>query len=167
MMTDPIADMLTRIRNAVRVERATVDVPVSKVKRGVAEVLKREGFIWDWREVEAQPVPHLQLELKYGPNGERLIRHIKRAFQDSGISLPDEAREVTFPHGVPVRIIEGEGAAEPAAPVRAKPAAEPETVATKAEAGLQSESKEIKEQARRSWTPGENLLTPSSSADTS
>jgi small-conductance mechanosensitive channel len=96
-----------------------------------------------------------------------VIRHIKRAFQDSGISLPDEAREVTFPHGVPVRIMEGEGAAEPAAPVRAKPAAEPETVATKAEAGLQSESKEIKEQARRSWTPGENLLTPSSSADTS
>jgi small subunit ribosomal protein S8 len=78
MMTDPIADMLTRIRNAVRVERATVEVPVSKVKRGVAEVLKREGYIWDWREVESAPVPHLQLELKYGPNGERLIRHIKR-----------------------------------------------------------------------------------------
>jgi small subunit ribosomal protein S8 len=78
MMTDPIADMLTRIRNAVRVERATVEVPVSKVKRGVAEVLKREGYIWDWREVESAPVPQLQLELKYGPNGERLIRHIKR-----------------------------------------------------------------------------------------
>ena len=51
MMTDPIADMLTRIRNAVRVERATVEVPTSKVKRGLAEVLKQEGFIWDWREV--------------------------------------------------------------------------------------------------------------------
>ena len=45
MMTDPIADMLTRIRNAVRVERPYVDMSVSKVKRGVAEVLKREGFI--------------------------------------------------------------------------------------------------------------------------
>ena len=78
MMTDPIADMLTRIRNAVRIERPTVDVPASKVKRGVAEVLKREGFIWDWREVEGSTSPHLQLELKYGPNGERLIRHIKR-----------------------------------------------------------------------------------------
>jgi small subunit ribosomal protein S8 len=78
MMTDPIADMLTRIRNAVRVERATVEVPSSKVKRGVADVLKREGFIWDWREVESEPVAKLQLELKYGPNGERLIRHIKR-----------------------------------------------------------------------------------------
>ena len=78
MMTDPIADMLTRIRNAVRVERATVEIPTSKVKRGLAEVLKREGFIWDWREVDSSPVPKLQLDLKYGPNGERLIRHIRR-----------------------------------------------------------------------------------------
>ena len=46
-MTDPIADMLTRIRNAVRVERPHVDMPLSKVKRGLAEVLKREGYIWD------------------------------------------------------------------------------------------------------------------------
>jgi small conductance mechanosensitive channel len=96
-----------------------------------------------------------------------VIRLVKRAFQDSGISLPDEAREVTFPQGVPVHMVEGEGAAEPAEPALAKPAAEPETVATKAEASLQSEAEEIKEQARRSWTPGENLLTPSSSADTS
>jgi len=77
-MTDPIADMLTRIRNAVRVERAHVEMPLSKVKRGLAEVLKREGYIWDWSEVEALPAPRLRLELKYGPNGERLIRHIKR-----------------------------------------------------------------------------------------
>ncbi len=96
-----------------------------------------------------------------------VIRFVKRAFQDSGISLPDEAREVTFPHGVPVRMIEGEGAVAPAEPAEVKPAAGPETVATKAEAGLQSEAGEIKEQARRSWTPGANLLTPSSSADTS
>ena len=78
MMTDPIADMLTRIRNAVRVERPTVDVPFSKVKRGLADVLKKEGFIWDWREVESTPAPVLQLELKYGPNGELVIQHIQR-----------------------------------------------------------------------------------------
>jgi len=78
MMTDPIADMLTRIRNAVRVERPNVTMPISKVKRGLAEVLKREGYIWGWQEVAAEPVPQLQLELKYGPNGERVIRHIKR-----------------------------------------------------------------------------------------
>jgi small subunit ribosomal protein S8 len=78
MMTDPLADMMTRIRNAVRVERPHVDMPLSKVKRGVAEVLKREGYIWDWKEVENEPAPQLRLELKYGPNGERVIQRIRR-----------------------------------------------------------------------------------------
>lgn len=78
MMTDPIADMLTRIRNAVRVERPHVDIPASRVKRGVAEVLKREGYIWDYKEVEAEPIGHLRIELKYGPNGERVIQTIRR-----------------------------------------------------------------------------------------
>jgi small subunit ribosomal protein S8 len=78
MMTDPIADMLTRIRNAVRVERPHVDMPLSKVKRGLAEVLKREGYIWDWEEIEAAPARHLRVHLKYGPNGERVIRHLRR-----------------------------------------------------------------------------------------
>ena len=78
MMTDPIADMLTRIRNAVRVERTHVDMPLSKVKRGVADVLKREGYIWDWSEVESKPSNQLRIDLKYGPNGERVIQHLKR-----------------------------------------------------------------------------------------
>mgnify|MGYP001194475437 CR=1 FL=1 len=80
MMTDPLADMLTRIRNAVRVERPFVEIPLSKVKRGVAEVLKREGYIWDWREEDAagKRGKQLTIDLKYGPNGERVIRHIKR-----------------------------------------------------------------------------------------
>jgi small subunit ribosomal protein S8 len=78
MMTDPIADMLTRIRNAVRVERPHVDIPLSKVKRGLAEVLKREGYIWDWEEMPGQPASQLRVHLKYGPNGERVIRRIRR-----------------------------------------------------------------------------------------
>jgi small subunit ribosomal protein S8 len=78
MMTDPIADMLTRIRNAVRVERPSVEMPLSKVKRGLAEVLKREGYIWDFEELPTEPSKQLRLHLKYGPNGERVIRHIKR-----------------------------------------------------------------------------------------
>lgn len=78
MMTDPIADMLTRIRNAVRVERPNVDMPLSNVKRGLADVLKREGYIWDWQEVAGEPVSQLRLELKYGPNGERVIQNIRR-----------------------------------------------------------------------------------------
>lgn len=78
MMTDPIADMLTRIRNAVSVERPHVELPASKVKRGLAEVLKREGYIWDFDEVESEPVQQLKLDLKYGPNGERVIQRIRR-----------------------------------------------------------------------------------------
>ena len=78
MMTDPIADMLTRIRNAARVERPTVDLPMSKVKRGLAEVLKREGYIWDWEEVEDKPSHQIRIYLKYGPNGEQVIRHVRR-----------------------------------------------------------------------------------------
>ena len=78
MMTDPIADMLTRIRNGVRVERPHVEMPISKVKRGVADVLKREGYIWDWQEVDGEPIGGLRLDLKYGPNGERVIQKIRR-----------------------------------------------------------------------------------------
>lgn len=78
MMTDPIADMLTRIRNAVRVERPHVDMPLSGVKVGVADVLKREGYIWDFKEIEGEPVKLLRIELKYGPNGERVIQTIRR-----------------------------------------------------------------------------------------
>jgi small subunit ribosomal protein S8 len=72
--------MLTCIRNAVRIERPRVEMPLSKVKCGLAEVLKREGYIWDWREEHEEGAPNKQLaiELKYGPNGERVIRHIKR-----------------------------------------------------------------------------------------
>ena len=89
MMTDPIADMLTRIRNAVCIERPIVQMPHSKVKRGVAEVLKREGYIWDWREEDAQDAPgkDLFIDLKYGPNGERVIRHIKTHQQARSTSL--------------------------------------------------------------------------------
>ena len=78
MMTDPIADMLTQIRNAVRVERPHVDMPLSREKLGVAEVLKREGYIWDYEEIEAVPAKQLRIELKYGPNGERVIQSIRR-----------------------------------------------------------------------------------------
>ena len=93
MMTDPIADMLTRIRNAVRIERSTVEMPLSKVKRGVADVLKREGYIWDWQEVDATPVKHLRLDLKYGPNGERVIQRIRR-ISKPGRRVFSRAREM-------------------------------------------------------------------------
>lgn len=78
MITDPIADMLTRIRNAVAIERPIVDMPASNEKIGVAEVLQREGFIWDFEVHGEQPHRVLRINLKYGPNGERVIQTIKR-----------------------------------------------------------------------------------------
>ena len=78
MLTDPIADMLTRIRNAVAIERPVVDIPVSQEKIGVAQVLQREGYIWDFEFVEDKPVGNLRIKLKYGPYGERVIQEIKR-----------------------------------------------------------------------------------------
>ncbi len=78
MMTDPIADLLTRIRNAVRIERPTVDVPASKIKIGIVEALKREGYIWEYEVVETAPQNTLRITLKYGPNGERVIQKIER-----------------------------------------------------------------------------------------
>jgi small subunit ribosomal protein S8 len=78
MMTDPIADMLTRIRNAVRIERPLIEMPTSKLRKGIAQVLKDEGYIWDFDEVDTVPARTLRLQLKYGPNGERLINRIDR-----------------------------------------------------------------------------------------
>ena len=85
MMTDPIADMLTRIRNAVLIERLTVDVTHSNQKEALAAALQREGFIWDYevsanadKEGKSLPGKTLKVNLKYGPNGERVIQKIKR-----------------------------------------------------------------------------------------
>jgi small subunit ribosomal protein S8 len=79
MMTDPIADMLTRIRNALQIERPYVDIPASKVKIAIADVLQREGYIWDYEVIEQQPQNVLRINLKYGPNGELVIQEIQRA----------------------------------------------------------------------------------------
>jgi small subunit ribosomal protein S8 len=78
MMTDPIADMLTRIRNANAIKRKHVNIPSSKLKVGIAEVLKSEGFIAGYNVVEGTPCSTLVIELKYGPDGEDVIRTIDR-----------------------------------------------------------------------------------------
>jgi small subunit ribosomal protein S8 len=70
--------MLTRIRNAVKIERSYVDMPMSKLKQGLAGVLQREGYIWDFEVVGEGYKAILRINLKYGPNGERVIQHIKR-----------------------------------------------------------------------------------------
>lgn len=78
MLSDPIADMLTRIRNAVSIERPHVDIPFSRTKKSVADAMQREGFIWDSEVLETEPAKTLRVNLKYGPNGEQVINHIQR-----------------------------------------------------------------------------------------
>jgi len=78
MMTDPIADLLTRIRNAARVERPYVDMPCSQMKIAVVEALQREGFVWDHELVTDGKHSVLRVNLKYGPNGEQVIQHVER-----------------------------------------------------------------------------------------
>ena len=78
VMTDPIADMLTRIRNANSVHHDKVEIPASKVKQAMAEILKREGFIKDYDLVNDNKQGVLRLSLKYGPNREKVITGLKR-----------------------------------------------------------------------------------------
>ena len=93
MMTDPIADMLTRIRNAVAIERPFVDIPMSHEKEGIAQVLQREGYIWDFEILDEKPVKVLRLNLKYGPNGERIIQEIRR-ISKPGCRIYRKSREL-------------------------------------------------------------------------
>ncbi|MBB6455173.1 small subunit ribosomal protein S8 [Salirhabdus euzebyi] len=77
-MTDPIADMLTRIRNANMVRHEKLEVPASKLKKEIADILKREGFIRDYEFVTDEKQGLLRLFLKFGPNNERVITGLKR-----------------------------------------------------------------------------------------
>jgi small subunit ribosomal protein S8 len=76
--SDPIADMLTRVRNAVRVRRRQVLIPSSKFKVGIAKVLLEEGYISGYDVIEDKKQNMLRIDLKYGPRGEDVIHEIKR-----------------------------------------------------------------------------------------
>ncbi len=78
MMTDPVADMLTRIRNANRISRRRTTMPASRLKVCIAEVLVQEGFIASYKVEEKTPSSELTIDLKYGPDGENVIRTIER-----------------------------------------------------------------------------------------
>lgn len=91
MMTDPVADMLTRIRNANSIERGAADMKATNLKVNIAKVLKEEGFVADYQVGKlssgtftegatiGEPGAVLRVFLKYGPEGERVIRHISRS----------------------------------------------------------------------------------------
>jgi small subunit ribosomal protein S8 len=77
-MTDPVADLLTRVRNANSAYHETVSLPHSKLKAHIADILKAEGYISEWSVEDARVGKTLTLALKYGPNRERSIAGIKR-----------------------------------------------------------------------------------------
>ena len=77
-MTDPIADMLTRVRNAVQAKHQKVDMPASRLKVEIARILKEEGFIAHYKTSEEEGKNFLTLFLKYGPKGEKVISNIER-----------------------------------------------------------------------------------------
>jgi len=77
-MTDPIADMLTRIRNANTVGHATVDLPASKMKKSIAEILREEGYIKGYDVIEDGKQGIIRIQMKYGSDKERVISGIKR-----------------------------------------------------------------------------------------
>jgi small subunit ribosomal protein S8 len=78
-MTDPVADMLTRIRNAVAKSMTSLEMPSSSLKLGICEVLKREGYIQDFEIVQKPVQNDIRITLKYGPEGEKVIQGIRRA----------------------------------------------------------------------------------------
>jgi small subunit ribosomal protein S8 len=78
MLTDPIADMLTRIRNANKAMHDTAEMPTSRMKEEIARVLRDEGYIKDFRVIEGKPYSTLVIELKFGRNRQRVLTGLKR-----------------------------------------------------------------------------------------
>jgi len=77
-MTDPIADMLTRVRNANRALHETVDIPASRIKEDIAKILKEEGYIKDYQIVQENGFNFIRIKMNYGPDRARPITGIKR-----------------------------------------------------------------------------------------
>jgi small subunit ribosomal protein S8 len=78
VLTDPIADFLTRLRNANMAKHDSVEIPASNIKKSLTEILKQEGFIRDYEVTEDGKQGVIKITLKYGPNGERVISGLKR-----------------------------------------------------------------------------------------
>ena len=92
-MTDPIADMLTRIRNANTVGRETVEIPASKMKKSIAEILKEEGYIEDFDIIDDNKQGIIKITMKYGANKEKVITGIKK-ISKPGLKVYAKANDV-------------------------------------------------------------------------
>lgn len=93
VMTDPIADMLTRIRNANMVKHEKIELPASRIKREIADILKREGFIRDAEFIEDDKQGILRIFLKYGAGNEKVITGLKR-ISKPGLRVYAKATEI-------------------------------------------------------------------------
>lgn len=82
-VTDPIADLLTRIRNANSAGKEKVEIPASKIKQSIVEILKREGYIRNYRMVEERGKAMIRVYLKYGPKQERVLMGLERVSKPS------------------------------------------------------------------------------------
>lgn len=94
VMTDPIADFLTRIRNANQVKHEVLEVPASNIKKGIAEILKREGFVKNVEVIEDDKQGIIRVFLKYGQNGERVITNLKRVSKPGGLRVYAKREDV-------------------------------------------------------------------------
>lgn len=92
-ITDPIADLLTRIRNASTSKHETVDIPASKMKKAILEILNKEGYIKGYQEIEDGKQGVLRVTLKYGPNHEKVISGLKRVSKP-GLRIYSGAEEL-------------------------------------------------------------------------
>jgi small conductance mechanosensitive channel len=148
---------------------------VAKVQEIALQVLEDHPAVLDepepWVLVEGLGSAAVNLRIYFWIDGSQyswqkvrssVIRLVKRAYQTAGIEMPGETRELILPERIPIELHRPDGLRREAAPARG-PAEEPDTVSTKAEAGLDSEAADIEEQARRSRVPeeGEDLLKPS------
>lgn len=97
-MTDPVADLLTRLRNANSAYHDSVSLPNSKLKAHIADILKSEGYISDWRVEDARVGATLTIDLKYGPNRERTIAGLKRVSKP-GLRVYARSGELPRVHG--------------------------------------------------------------------
>lgn len=92
-MTDPVADMLTRIRNANTAGHATVDIPASKIKKNIAEILVKEGYIKGYEVVAGETQDTIRVTMKYGPDKTKVISGIKK-ISKPGLKVYAKADEV-------------------------------------------------------------------------
>ena len=92
-MTDPVADMLTRIRNANTAGHATVDIPASKIKKNIAEILVKEGYIKGYEIVAGETQDTIRVTMKYGPEKTKVISGIKK-ISKPGLKVYAKANEV-------------------------------------------------------------------------